>query len=342
MSSLLLHLYVSTRAKRSADRVEQIEAISTIAMAPPGSKASPISHKTVIRINRSTIFNAKPDLGQLRDGHYSFSIPFPTYLPGGFDLTPPSYTLYHLIASYQINYFLKIDVVRHGLRRHERVTIPILYLPRTNSKAHDADLPKYVPDNGILVSENDPAIAVDLTSKLYDEHVPTTNLILPFPKRFASGERIPVTLTWSSPRSPALTVLWSRRGKVTIELIKRSRIWVGNGSGGHSVKDIAISDAKFCDMDESVEGVRVWRWTLQAGDCAQKEMSWHVKDVADVRYLIRVSIEAPDGISSQTATVRHEEYVDVATDVSTADSAERCLPALGLITIGADKPICRA
>jgi hypothetical protein len=286
-------------------------------MAPPGLNASPVSHKTVIPINRTTIFDSKPDLGHSRDGHYSFSIPFPTYLPGGFDLLPPSYTLYHLIASYQINYFLKIDVVRHGLRRHERyaihqrhplsgsdlpllrVTIPILYLPRTNSGAHDTDVPKYASDNSV-VSENDQAIALDLTSKLLDEHVPTTNvtrssslsshrliftfqLILPSPKRFASGERIPMTLTWSSRQSPALSVLWSQRGNVSIQLIKRSRIWVGNGSGGHSVKDIAISDAEFCGMDEFVEGVSVSRWTLQAGDCAQKEMSWHVKDVADVR-----------------------------------------------------------
>lgn len=112
-----------------------------------------------------------------------------------------------------------------------------------------------------------------------------------------------MTLTWTSPHSPALTELWSQRDKVRIQLVKRSMIWTSAAQGA-SVKDIVISEAQFCESDESVEGVSVSRWSIQAGACAQKEASWNFPKVANVHVSFLLHLFFKSSVAHLVFTVR--------------------------------------
>jgi hypothetical protein len=80
-----------------------------------------------------------------------------------------------------------------------------------------------------------------------------------------------------------LALLWSQRDKLSIKLIKRSRIWKASGNHSASVRDVLISDAELRDVDDSVEGLRRLGWITRAGSRVQEEMSWQIDGVADVR-----------------------------------------------------------
>lgn len=84
---------------------------------------------------------------------FNFALPLPTYTANGRDPLPPSQSLSQQGTHCNVNYTVRIDIVRKGLRRHERwvllsvsaslgtnlcvcqstirATIPIMYLPRS-------------------------------------------------------------------------------------------------------------------------------------------------------------------------------------------------------------------
>ena len=103
--------------------------------------------------NSSTRDNSKPS-ATLSGDCFDFSHSFPTYITNGMDPLPHSQALSQQGTYCTINYTLRVDVIRKGLRRHERfaflsalasaertcrsflsvpirITIPIMYLPRT-------------------------------------------------------------------------------------------------------------------------------------------------------------------------------------------------------------------
>lgn len=51
---------------------------------------------------------------------FDFSLPFPTYTASGRDPLPPSHSLSQQGVHCAINYVVKVDIIRKGLRRHER------------------------------------------------------------------------------------------------------------------------------------------------------------------------------------------------------------------------------
>lgn len=51
---------------------------------------------------------------------FNLSLSFPTYVANGRDPLPPSQALSHQGIHCSIDYTLKVDIVRKGLRRHER------------------------------------------------------------------------------------------------------------------------------------------------------------------------------------------------------------------------------
>jgi len=79
---------------------------------------------------------------------FPFSIPFPSYVSGGTSSLPPSYACWSPTFSCEVEYCVRVDVHRKGLRRHEmwvffislthasltrprRRILPVLYLPKT-------------------------------------------------------------------------------------------------------------------------------------------------------------------------------------------------------------------
>lgn len=56
----------------------------------------------------------------LSEGSFDFSLSFPTYITNGRDPLPPSQSLSQQGVQCTINYAVRVDVIRKGLRRHER------------------------------------------------------------------------------------------------------------------------------------------------------------------------------------------------------------------------------
>ena len=82
------------------------------------------------------LFAAAPGQSTTHRGSYPFAVQFPASVEGGTDALPPSYTLYQPGVMTEISYSFRVDIVRKGLRRHEKYA-----LPRTHSLAPVVLLP---------------------------------------------------------------------------------------------------------------------------------------------------------------------------------------------------------
>ena len=79
---------------------------------------------------------------------FGFSFYFPTYIANGRDPLPPSQSLSQQGAYCTVNYAVRVDVIRKGLRRHERYVFPSAFvcaqgawcsLPRVSINYQDYD-----------------------------------------------------------------------------------------------------------------------------------------------------------------------------------------------------------
>ena len=65
---------------------------------------------------------SKPSATLSRES-FNFALSFPTYITGGRDPLPPSQSLCQQGTYCNINYTIRVDIVRKGLRRHERCAL---------------------------------------------------------------------------------------------------------------------------------------------------------------------------------------------------------------------------
>lgn len=64
-------------------------------------------------------------------GEFPFAPQFPHFVEDGSDPLPPSYTVFQPGVTTEISYQIRVDIVRKGLRRHEKYAT----LPSTRSGA---------------------------------------------------------------------------------------------------------------------------------------------------------------------------------------------------------------
>ncbi len=83
-------------------------------VAVPGVSRSMILKKKVV------LFAAPPGQRATLKGEFPFALQFPQYIDGQRDPLPPSYTVYQPGISTEISYLFRVDIVRKGLRRHEK------------------------------------------------------------------------------------------------------------------------------------------------------------------------------------------------------------------------------
>ena len=82
--------------------------------------AIPGVSKSVIVKQKLVLFSAAPGQHATLKGEYPFAVRFPRYIEGEHDSLPPSYTVYQPGISTEISYLFRVDIVRKGLRRHEK------------------------------------------------------------------------------------------------------------------------------------------------------------------------------------------------------------------------------
>lgn len=110
-----------------------------------------ISDLVNLNLVTSTVVLSCPPRGGFTptEESFPFSIPFPSYVNGGASSLPPSYASWSPGFLSEVEYCVRVDIHRKGLRRHElyvlfalyhscavdtrasRRIIPIMYLPKT-------------------------------------------------------------------------------------------------------------------------------------------------------------------------------------------------------------------
>jgi len=69
----------------------------------------------------SSVVLSSPPRGEFAptEVNFPFSIPFPSYVSGGAASLPPSYVSWSPSFTSEVEYCVRVDVHRKGLRRHE-------------------------------------------------------------------------------------------------------------------------------------------------------------------------------------------------------------------------------
>jgi len=269
---------------------------------------------------------------------FEFALPFPEHLANGRDPLPPSQSLSQQGTYCNIAYTVKVDMVRKGLRRHQRITIPIMYLPRS---APPCPVQLYLNHDPMTDYENEEErfTTVDLHTSnsargALEQLQTSVQLTLPSPKIYSSGDSVPLMLTLSCSRLPSLPQLLVSADSLDIHLIRRAKITL---SLGDSLQETEVTRAELQDTDNSVEGVTSSQWMLQMGD-SHRQVSWKIEGIAEVKYFIRVAFKPPPcSMIKHLPRFKHDEVIKLTSDpwldpVMTEEVQN--LPSLGLAPAG--------
>ncbi|KAI8998787.1 hypothetical protein BD414DRAFT_552689 [Trametes punicea] len=315
-----------------------LRGILTTSASQHASIAVPGVSKVALLNKKSILFSAPAGSTALMSGEHPFSLQFPHYIDRRMEELPPSYTVYQPGVSTEIAYQLRVDVVRKGLRRHEKLTVPILYLPKSRPQQPPLE---HIPWSSRVDGANDERVCSISLSPSWPsrcdansqrtEDLPTVSLTMPKSKCFASGDTIPLSLKIQSPQSPALAKLLSYNAHLS--LVKRQKTWISLGRQV-SVREHLLSRADVYLADDSQEGTAYLRMELQAGE-AGRECSWRVEGFVVVEHVICLVILPPEHVRN-LPTYRCEVPVTLTTDQYGSLQSELLalsgvpFPALGL------------
>ncbi|KAH8108156.1 hypothetical protein BXZ70DRAFT_1003557 [Cristinia sonorae] len=244
---------------------------------------------------------------------FPFNLPFPETIDDLDVSLPPSCSVFYPITA-EINYTVRIDVVRGKFYRHEMRTIPILYLPKSSPQ-----LPPMVGMPWALSGDELPPglKRVDVAGVWPDEchahsadrELATVELFLPDSPVFAAGDLIPLGLRIRCHSSPAIPKLLS--GNIGVFLVKRKKVWVSEGRQ-ISVKELAVGRVSDLHVNSMVEGAMYLTMELQAGEVGT-ELSWSVPGFIDVEYIIRVIVRPP-AYAKHLPVFKRDEVIQLCTD----------------------------
>ncbi|KAH9998132.1 hypothetical protein BJV74DRAFT_768046 [Russula compacta] len=239
---------------------------------------------------------------------FPFSIPFPSYVNGGTSPLPPSYASLAPTFSSEVEYCLRVDVHRKGLRRHELRVLPIMYLPKT-WPSH----PIPSRESAFGLRPNQTIYETVLLPPIWPNSVPIkakATLSYPSGVTYASGHSIPLKLTIQSLEAPALAEFLLRG--LEAQLVKRMVAWSSNGQlfGG---REVILSKGNFIETDATQEGLAVLYFELALGESG-KEQSWGIAKVVEVSYLIQVTVRGPESALNFVPTYKHVSRIGVASE----------------------------
>ncbi|CAG7850620.1 SubName: Full=Uncharacterized protein {ECO:0000313/EMBL:CCA72175.1} [Serendipita indica DSM 11827] len=296
--------------------------------------------------------SACPDTPQ--DFSFSFRIPTNVHPP-----LPHSYATVHPGLNADVTYYVKVDLFRKGLRRHERQTM-VLYLPRsTPPETPQRTSGSYTEPPALVQWETIPILPRCTQAKAeqssQDLSNDAINLILPLPKVYASAAPIPFQLAFpgSSPLLPYVT------NSLIVQLIKSTFIHAG---GFISLREGIIATGEISRIEDesyptpppspgsddksstrdSVLARRVYNGTLKSFR-EGGETSWSVPDHLEIRHAIRVFLRAPKSEGNLP-----EYFIDHPVQMCTHNHIPNATdihdPVIGLIAISGSQgtPTSRA
>ncbi|KAI0316786.1 hypothetical protein OF83DRAFT_1059772 [Amylostereum chailletii] len=279
---------------------------------------------------------------------FSFCIPFPPSAPDGKDPLPPSFAAWLPGILCEIEYVLKIDMYRKGMRRHEGRIIPLQYLPKSwpphapfrqnimhlsssgRAQLRIVRLLETRPADGSRTSTSDPSATSVLASFPAANHV-------------SSGHHVSFKITVRSPSSPALAHLYAQGVDVT--LFKQMRVYVDNGRRVIGGRKVTLGQGLVVETDVSHEGYATLRCDVTVGEPGA-EQSWGVDGLMEIAHYIHVSVRIPEGTGIVAPSYLHDERVFIATEPWGTREREllqlggMSAPALGMKGLVTDQP-CR-
>ncbi|KAN0124054.1 hypothetical protein V8E52_002544 [Russula decolorans] len=242
-----------------------------------------------------------------------FVIPFPSHVANGTSPLPPSCAWWSSTFTTEVEYCVRVDVHRKGLRRHELRIIPIMYLPKT-WPSHPISSRESI--SGSLSSSTvyktvslHPVWPPDVPPKA-KATVPTVELFYPSNATYPSGQTIHLRLSIESTEAPALALLLIQGLEAQLVKYMVARTQSGRVVGG---REIVLSRGNVTEINTIEEGFAVSYFDLTLGEPG-KEQSWAIDDDIKVTYLIRVSVSCADSALNFVPTYKHASRIGVATE----------------------------
>ncbi|KAI0747969.1 hypothetical protein C8Q80DRAFT_1103392, partial [Daedaleopsis nitida] len=258
--------------------------------------AVPGVSRNVILKKKTVLFAAGPGQHATLKGDFPFAVQFPQYIDGQLDHLPPSYTVYQPGISTEISYLFRVDIVRKGLRRHEKLSVPVLYLPKSRPTLPPVvDMPWARTDiwddpRMETVTISPTWLARSDANATQRDDLPQISCTLPLSKCFASGDMITVSMKIECLRAPAVAKLLSHNAHLS--LVKRQKTWISLGAQ-ISIRESLLSRSDVYLADASQEGITYLRLEVQAGE-AGRECSWRIRDAVSVEHVIRLVVLPPE------------------------------------------------
>ncbi|KAH9997521.1 hypothetical protein BJV77DRAFT_1156858 [Russula vinacea] len=243
---------------------------------------------------------------------FSFSIPFPSQVTDGTSPLPPSCAWVFSTFSTEVEYSVRVNVHRKGLRRHELRTIPVLYLPKT-WPSHS--VPRRDAIFGLLPSSTQYK-TVSL-QPVWPHHVPPRPWLL---CRQLSCSTRPTSHTPQA--NPFTKAYYPEQGVSRSGTTPHTRVGSPIGKVHHSAvprwsgcwgREVVLSKGNITQTDTTEEGFAISYFDLTLGESG-KEQSWSVEDDVKMTYLIRVSVSCPDSSINYLPRYNHASRIGVATE----------------------------
>lgn len=104
-------------------------------------------------------------------------------------------------------------------------------------------------------------------------------MFLPIPRRYASGDPIPIAIHISCPISPALTKLYT--GDIVVQLIKCRKLYIGPNK--HlNMRESLITTGTVTQKSDYEQGKSFVSFRLEAGVIG-RESSWSLPGIIEVQ-----------------------------------------------------------
>ncbi|KAF8754526.1 hypothetical protein RHS01_06084 [Rhizoctonia solani] len=228
-------------------------------------------HSESILFQRSTtLYKKGPILPDLESGlDYPFSIGFPTTCDGRIDPLPPSFKYSFPGVSLKIQYHVRVEMPRSGLRRRENLQELPLYTDRVDPSVmtptqgmKEIDLP---PRSANKTSKHSKPLSTGVQAKVWATKIPRVYAEIldfidctPFPLDYSVWRPIPFVITIHS-QSQAIAVLYTN---ITLQLFKVTTTQVPQGTLS---KEEVLASGNAYDLEQPGNGVQVLRGELGSG-----------------------------------------------------------------------------
>ncbi|KAI0295527.1 hypothetical protein BC826DRAFT_1134661, partial [Russula brevipes] len=271
-----------------------------------------ISDLVNLNLVTSTVVLSCPPRGGFTptEESFPFSIPFPSYVNGSTSSLPPSYASWSPGFLSEVEYCVRVDIHRKGLRRHALRIVPIMYLPKT-WPSHP--IPSRISTFGL---HPDSILYETASLPLYGPRMSPPRLMPRYRQlrqafaTYSSGHSIHLKLTIKSTEAPPLAQLLISGLKA--QLVKHM---VALSPTGQVVgtQEVILSKGNFAETDTTQEGTAITYFHLTLGESG-KEQSWRIPAVIEVAYLIRVSVRCPESALNFVPAYKHVSRIGVATE----------------------------